>query len=165
MPKRGFTLTELVLVIVLTLILTSVAIRGLSGLSSWRAAASVRRVQADVLFARNQALLSSRRTLCAFDLGNQTYEIQQESTPASGPITATVIDHPLTDEPWQVALADLSGQMGISSAPTPTFGFGPDGVPVETSGARVSDDISVVFSNGATLTVLAGSGLSEVSWP
>ncbi len=40
-----------------------------------------------------------------------------------------------------------------------------DGLPVDASGTRISSDISVTFSNGVTLTVRAGSGLSEVSWP
>jgi hypothetical protein len=110
-------------------------------------------------------LLSARRTLCVFDLAGQSYEIRQEATPASGPISAVLIDHPLTGEPWQVPLKALPGSLSISSAPTATFGFGADGMPIGTSGARLSSDLDVTFSNGAKLTVLAGSGLSEVNWP
>jgi hypothetical protein len=153
------------MVIVITLILTAASIAGLQGIGSWRAAAAVQRVQADVLYARNQALLSARRTLCVFNPDSHSYEIQQEAAPASGAISATVIDHPMTDDPWQVALQDLSGSLTISSAPTATFGFGPDGIPVDSAGAQIGSDIAVTFSNGATLTVFAGSGLSEVSWP
>jgi prepilin-type N-terminal cleavage/methylation domain-containing protein len=163
--KQGFTLTELVMVIVLTLILAAASIAGLQGIGTWRSAAAVRRVQADVFYARNLALLSSRRTLCVFHTGSDTYEVQQEASPASGSISAAVIDHPLTGEPWQVALPDLCAGLGISSAPTPTFGFGIDGCPVSMSGSRISSDIDVTFNTGATLTVIAGSGLSEVSWP
>lgn len=162
---RGFTIVEMVMVIVLALILTAASIKGLQGIGAWRSAAAVQRVQADVLHARNRALLSARRTLCVFDTGSHAYEIQQEAAPASGAISATLIDHPLTDEPWQVTLQSLSGNLSISSAPTPTFGFGADGIPVESSGTRFGSDIAVTFSNGATLTVFAGSGLSEVSWP
>jgi prepilin-type N-terminal cleavage/methylation domain-containing protein len=163
--RRGFTLVELVMVIVLTLILTSVSIKGLNGISAWRSAAAVQRVQADVLYARNHALLSMRRTLCVFDPNSHTYEIQQEATPASGAIAAALIDHPATSAPWQITLSDLSSGLAISAAPTPTFGFGTDGLPVDASGTRIGSDISVTFSNGAILTVQAGSGLSEVSWP
>lgn len=35
--RSGFTLTELVMVITLTLILTSLSIKGLSGINTWRA--------------------------------------------------------------------------------------------------------------------------------
>ena len=165
MTKHGFTLVEMVIVIVLTLILTAAAIHGLIGISEWRAAAAVRRVYADVLYARNRALLSGRRTLCVFDAGAGTYELRQESSPASGAISATVIDHPLSGQAWQVALGDLSGGLGISSAPTPTFGFGSDGMPIDASGVLISGDIDLTFTSGATLTVLAGSGLPEVTWP
>jgi prepilin-type N-terminal cleavage/methylation domain-containing protein len=163
--RGGFTLTELVMVIVITLILTAAAVAGLQGIGSWRSAATVQRVQADVLYARNQALLSQRRTLCVFDTNTHTYEIQQEAVPADGAIAATVIDHPLTSEPWQISLQSLSSGLTISAAPTPTFGFGADGLPVDSAGTRCASDISVTFSNGATLTVFCGSGLSEVSWP
>lgn len=163
--RRSFTLTEMVLVIMLTLILTSLSIKGLRGVSAWRSAAAIQRVQSDVLHARNRALLSGRRTLCILELDSHTYEIQQETTPASGPISAAPIEHPLSREPWRVALRDLSSGLRISAAPTPTFGFGVDGMPVGTSGAHLGSDIDVTFNNGATLTVLAGSGLSEVDWP
>jgi type II secretory pathway pseudopilin PulG len=163
--KLGFTIVEMVMVIVLTLILMAASVKGLQGIGAWRSAAAVQRVQADVLYARNQALLSARRTLCVFDPDSHSYEIQQEAAPASGPISATLIDHPLTSEPWQVALQDLPGSISISSAPTPTFGFGADGIPVGISGARLGSDIDLTFGNGATLTVFAGSGLSEVIWP
>jgi len=166
--QRGFTLVELVLVIVLTLILTSGAIKGLRGIGLWRSAAAVGRVQADILYARNQALLSARRTLCVFDLQQQTFEIQQESVPTGGAFAATVIEHPLTSAPWRVVLADLASGLSVSSLPdmdNPTFGFGPDGTPLKSTGARVSRDIDVTFNNGARLTIFAGSGLSEVRWP
>jgi len=163
--RRSFTLVEMVLVIMLTLILTSLSIKGLRGVSAWRSASAIQRVQADILHARNQALLSGRRTVCILDLDSHTYEIQQETTPASGPISAAPIEHPLSREPWRVALQELSGGLRISAAPTPTFGFGVDGMLVGTSGAHLSGDINVTFSNGATLTVLAGSGLPEVDWP
>jgi Tfp pilus assembly protein FimT len=163
--RRAMTLMELVVVIVLTLILSATAIHGFSGLGEWRATAAVRRVHADVLHARQEALLSGRRTVCVFNPATDTYEIRQESSPGVGSISASVIDHPLTDAPWQVELSKMGGGVGISSAPTPTFGFGSDGTPIDTSGARIKRDIGVTFSSGAKLIVRAGSGLSEVTWP
>jgi hypothetical protein len=159
---------ELVLVIVLTLILSAAAINGLHGVNTWRRSATINRIQADLLYARNQALLSGRRTLCVFDLGQQTYEIQQEAAPGTGALSAALVDHPLTDEPWQIAMAELAGGVRISSLPNlsqPSFGFGGDGLPIAATGTRVKSDLDVTFNTGATLTVFAGSGLSEVRWP
>jgi prepilin-type N-terminal cleavage/methylation domain-containing protein len=165
MSRRGFTLVELVLVIVITLILTSTAIHGLAGVTDWRAAAAVRRAHADVTHARSQAMLTGRRTLCIFDADSSTYELRQEATPGSGPLAAEILDHPLSGQAWQVMLRDLSSGLEIDSAPTPAFGFGRDGLPIDSSGAYLDDDIDITFSGGATLRVLAGSGLLEMSWP
>jgi prepilin-type N-terminal cleavage/methylation domain-containing protein len=161
--QAGFTLVELVLVIVLTLVLTAASIKGINGVGEWRAAAAVRRVNADITYARNQALLSGRRTLWVLDTGDQTYEIRQEAAPASGAITAASIDHPLTDESWVVTIQDLSSGLAASSD-DPVFGFGSDGTVINSSGSRLTDDVVVTFDNGATITVTAGSGLSQVSW-
>jgi Tfp pilus assembly protein FimT len=167
-PARGVTLVELVTVIVLTLVLTSVAIGGLVGMRTWRRAAAVRRIHADVLYARHLAMLSSRRTLCVFDTASQTYELRQEAAPASGVVAATVIEHPTSAGPWTVALADLAGDLrvvsvvGVSAA---TLGFGADGLPIESSGAWVGQDVRIDFDNGAAIEVRRGSGFAEVIWP
>ena len=168
MRRDGFTLVELVLVITLTFVLTAAAIAGLHGVQSWRASAGVRRIQSDIMYARNLALLSARRTLCVFDSQSTSYEIQQESSPGSGPLVASVIDHPLTDDPWQVTVQDLASGLAITSSlalDPPVFGFGSDGVLVDSSGSFISKDLEVAFNNGAKLAIYSGSGLCEVRWP
>jgi len=168
MRPHAFTLVESVLAITLTMILSAAALAGLRGVQSWRAAAAVRRIQADVLYARQAAVLSGRRTLCVFDLAKMTYELQQESSPRSGSFVATVIDHPLTSEPWRVALGDLSSGLGVSFAPIlnpSAFGFDAAGMPVTSAGSVLGSDLVMTFTNRATLTLRAGSGLSEVTWP
>lgn len=168
MRKRAFTLVESVLAITLTMILSAAALAGLRGVQSWRAAAAVRRVQADVLYARQAALLSGRRTLCVFDLAKMTYEVQQEASPRTGALVATVLDHPLTSEPWRVALGDLSGGLGVSLAPVlspSAFGFDATGMPVTSAGSALGSDLVMTFTNRATTTLRAGSGLCEVTWP
>jgi prepilin-type N-terminal cleavage/methylation domain-containing protein len=168
MPRRSFTLVESVLVLAISAILTAAALGGLQGVQSWRAAAAVRSVQNDVLSARQMALLSTRRTLCVFDLAQMNYEVQQESAPGSGAIVAAVIDHPLTREPWRVTLSDLAGGLGVSFNPVlspTTFGFDAVGLPVTGAGSALGSDLVLTFTTGATLTLRAGSGLCEVTWP
>jgi Tfp pilus assembly protein FimT len=165
---RGFTLVESVLVILLTLILTSVALGGLRGVQSWRAAAAVRRVQADLLYARNAALTSGRRTLCVFDLARMTYEIQQESSPGSGAVAATPLEHPVTGAAWSVALSDLAAGLQVRFAPAlnpATFGFDAAGLPMRSTGGALGSDLVMTFGGVGTLTIRAGSGLCEVTWP
>jgi prepilin-type N-terminal cleavage/methylation domain-containing protein len=168
MRRRSFTLVESMLAIAIAAILTAAALSGLRGVQSWRGAAAARRVQSDLLCARQTAMLSTRRTLCVFDLGAMTYEVQQESTPGSGAIVATVMDDPLTSAPWRVNLSGLATNLGVSFNPTlnpATFGFDAAGLPVTGAGSALGSDLVLTLTSGATLTVRAGSGLCEVTWP
>lgn len=168
MRPRAFTLVELVLVISLTLILSAGALIGLRGTQNWRAAAAVRRLQADFTYARSAALLSGRRTLCAFDAGNGAYEIQQEASPGSGAITGVTLTHPATGQPWRVVLANLASGLQVDVSPATSrafFGFEVTGMPVDSSGAALTRDLVLTCRPGGVLTLRAGSGLCEVSWP
>jgi prepilin-type N-terminal cleavage/methylation domain-containing protein len=168
MRHRAFTLVECVMVIVLTLILTAAAIGGLRGTQTWRASAAAKRVQSDLLYARSAALLSGRRTLCVFSTTQPGYQLQQEASPASGAIAGVVLNHPVTDAPWRVTLADLAPGLTLSlpSALNPAeIGFDTIGMPVNRAGAGLANDITINLGNGRTLTLRAGSGLCEVSWP
>ena len=154
--------------ITLTMILAAMAIGELTGVASWKAAAAVRRVQSDLRYARQAALLSGRRTLCVFDLANASYDLQQEAAPGTGSITALALDHPLTGSPWQVALPDLSPGLGVSFTPTmnpASIGFDAAGRPVTSAGAALTRDLVLEFTTGARLTVRYRSGLCEVTWP
>ncbi|HUU97941.1 MAG TPA: hypothetical protein VM487_19565 [Phycisphaerae bacterium] len=165
---RAVTLVELVLVIVLTLILASVAIGGLKGVQTWRAAAAIRRIHADLTYTRNLAMISSRRTLCTFDSSADSYEIRQEAVPSQGQITGSLVQHPLTGQSWSVLLADLGGAVAIDTVTgvsDESLGFGGDGMPLDALGQPVTGDVTVGLSNAAEIVVYRGSGLSEVVWP
>lgn len=167
-PRPAFTLVELVAVIVLTLILTAASIHGLRGLGEWRTAAGIRRVEADLRYARDAALLSGRRTACVFDLSAQTYELRQEDEPGMGALSATVIDHPTTYLPWSVVVGELASGLAITSlsdSQSPAIGYDGEGLPIRLTGTRYSANITVNFNDGAVLRVYAGSGLPEVVWP
>lgn len=168
MRHRAFTLVELVLVVSLTLILSAGALAGLRGAQEWRSAAAVRRLQADFTYARNAALLSGRRTLCVFDAANGTYEIQQEAGAGQGRITGATLTHPATGQPWRVALASLATGLQIDVSPATnrvSFGFDGTGMPVDRNGAALARDLTLTCTPGGVITLRAGSGLCEVSWP
>lgn len=163
---RGVTLVELVVTLTIALILLSAAVGGLVGVQTWRATSAVRRVHADLSYARARAMLSERRTLCTFDLGAQDYTLAQEPQPATGEIKAQPLPHPLYGTDWQVRLADLGGGVrvaGISGANV--LGFGVDGQPVRISGQPIAQDVRIRFSTGAEIRMYGGSGLCEVVWP
>lgn len=168
MRSRGFTLVESIMVIVLTMILATVALAGLRGTQTWRASAAVGRVQSDLLYARSAALLAGRRTLCVVDTVQNVYTLQQEASPATGAIVGVVLDHPVTGTPWRVALGDLATGLTISFSPAlnPTeIGFDATGMPINRAGTPLANDIAMRLGSTGTVTLRAGSGLCEVSWP
>ena len=106
--RRGFTLVELVLVAVMAAMLAALAVGGLAGIRKWQNINAVRRVQADLLYARAAAQATLRRTLWRFDAGRQAYELLQEPLPASGAIQQNPMTDPSTGVDWVVALNSLS---------------------------------------------------------
>lgn len=166
--RPAFTLVELVAVIVLTMILTAASIAGLRGVGEWRTAAAIRRVEADLRYARDAALLSGRRTACVFDLTDQAYELRQEDEPGNGTLNARLLDHPTTYRPWRVAVGDLAPGLSIAALPNvqnSAIGFDDFGLPIRLTGARYVGNVTVNFSDGTVMRVYAGSGLPEVVWP
>lgn len=165
---RALTLVELVVTISVAGILIAASIGGLMGVQTWRAASAVRKIQADLSYARARAMLSERRTLCTFNTGAQRYELAQEPQPATGTIKAQIMPRPLDDEPWRVRLANLGGGIelkGLSGLNNGELGFAADGCPVGASGKPIGKDARIRFSSGAQIVVRAKSGLSEIIWP
>ena len=165
--RRAFTLVEAVLTITIALLLTGGAIGGLAGVQTWLGLSAVRRFQADMLYAHNAALLSNRRVMCVVSAGT-SYQLQQEATPGTGTVVSTVLQHPLTGQPWQVALGDLASGLSVTLQPTLTpaeFGFGADGRLIAHSGSVLTSDLVLTFSNQAVATLRTVSGLCEVQWP
>ena len=154
MQTRGFTLVEAVMVIVLTTILTAAAIGGLRGTQTWRASAAIRRVQSDLLYARSAALLSGRRTLWVFDANQNSYELQQEASQATGAIAGVALENPVTGTTWHVALNDLATGLTISFSPAlnpAEIGFDNAGMPVNRAGAALTTDITMTLGSTSQL--------------
>lgn len=166
MRRRGVTLVELALVIVVTLALAGAAVGAVKGVSSWRRTGGAKRLVADLSYARDLALLTRCRTKWVFTAASQSYTLWQESSPASGAIGGAALIDPLTSATWTVSLANLGGLSisGISGTPDSAVGFGPEGTPLRTSGAAVSGSVLITLSSGAVLTVDRGSGLTGVTW-
>ena len=165
---RAITLVELVVTISLTLILAAVSVGGLVGVQTWRAASAVRRVHADLSYARARAMLSSCRTLCTIDTGSQSYELRQEAQPGTGKIDGQLLTHPLREADWRVSLADLGGGLTmdkVQGLKGGALGFGAEGLPLQASGQVITKDVHIRFSTGARIVVHGGSGFCELCWP
>ncbi|MBN2445852.1 MAG: prepilin-type N-terminal cleavage/methylation domain-containing protein [Phycisphaerae bacterium] len=165
---RGLSLVELVVTISITLILASVSIGTFVGVNAWRESTAIRRVHADLSFARARAMLSGCRTLCEFDLGKQAYELSREPQPGTGKLSTKPLKHPQDGLTWRVNLADLASGVrikGLSGIGGNAIGFGADGLPIASNGKTLGNDIEIRFNTGAQITLAADSGLCEIVWP
>ena len=168
-PVPAVTIVELVMVIIVTMILAGASIAGLNGVQSWRAAAAARRLHADFAYARNLAVLSSRRTALAIvDKATLTYELRQEAVPATGALVASVLTHPATGKDWSVTLGGLASGLSLQSSDGPAndvIGFDADGLLIDSSGGQWNGDISLSLSSGATINLTQATGVAELVWP
>ncbi len=163
--RRAWTLSELVLVIVLTAVLAAGALGALRGLGRYRDAAAEKRLVDDLRHARGLAMFTGRRTMVVFDLGAQSWRIEQEHHPGTGYFAGSTIVHPHTFAPWEVRLPQIAATLRIvslSNAPNRHIGFDADGLPIDHAGNNLRRSPTISLSNGRTLVVYSGSGLCEV---
>lgn len=153
----GFTLVEVMLMIVIGIILASVALPNVSSLDDQHVAGAARVLQADLEFARARALATSQLHRVSFDAQLERYTV--ESPPG------TVLDEPLTKKPWQRKLASRSGgpSLGIASA-----NFDSQAAVVFDAAGRPSSAGVVVLQGGkfqAKITVTAITGEVTLELP
>lgn len=153
----GFTLVEVMMMIVIGIILASVALPNVSSLDDQHVAAAARVLQADLEFARARALATSQPHRVSFDTKLERYTV--ESPPG------TVLDEPLTKKPWQRVLATRSGgpALGIVSA-----SFDSQAAVVFDAAGRPSSAGLVVLQGGkfqANVTVTAITGEVTLELP
>lgn len=138
---RGFSLVELIMVVLIVSIVASIAIpRFASTLALQRVEAAANRIQRDLEFARRYARQSSAELTVAFDQATHSYHLIGVSDP-NHPAQEYVIE--LGEEPYQVQIlaVDFDGNAKV------TFdGFGAPNaggkVEIETSGFKATVSVS-----------------------
>lgn len=103
-PDRfsGFTLVEVLIVMVVGLILAGVMVPSVSSLGDQRVAADVQVLAADLELVQARGIATGQLHRVLFDLQSSTYRI--ESPPGS------ILDEPLTKRPWVRVLSSASSQ-------------------------------------------------------
>ncbi|MEO6434396.1 MAG: type II secretion system protein, partial [Tepidisphaeraceae bacterium] len=126
--SRGFTLVEILAVVVILGIASAVIIPNIGTRDDMRAAAASRVLVADLIYAQNQAITSGRRVYVKFDVANNRYSLC--SAVASGGDTLLV--HPLTQSSyiqqfgatapgWEAVAIQSSVLNGVDPAYRPAF--------------------------------------------
>ena len=132
--RTGFTLIELIMVIVILAILAAAVIPQAVGTAALQAQSAARMVLADLEYAQNQAIVTQVETTVTFDVNGNSYVVSN----ASG-----VLIHPITKQTYSV---DFDTQNGFGS--------------VSVSSADFDGDVAVTFDS---LGAPAASGSVDVT--
>jgi prepilin-type N-terminal cleavage/methylation domain-containing protein len=169
--RRGFTLLEVVVVVLVIGIMAATVVPSLSAMGSSRASAALAEVQRALMVARERALATGEPSGVAFDLTNQTMQMVRISVPGASPSAAP---SPLGVDSEAVVISSRYTGVRISGLAFPSgatsLWFSYDGVPQtrSSSGTLIGDlsaDVSVALQSGGvdsgTVYVRCISGLVE----
>jgi MSHA pilin protein MshC len=153
--QRGFTLTELVVVIVIAGILSAIAIPRITDTSDIDQAGAVDELRAALQYARKIAVYS-RRYVCVSVAGNVLSLTRDPRTPEGGaaptPSCSSALDMPFSQNGCAKNTVCLPSSVTVSMAPG-NFYFLP--------GSGAASASAVLTVSGKTLTVDAATGIAQ----
>jgi prepilin-type N-terminal cleavage/methylation domain-containing protein len=168
----GFTLIELVAVMVVVSIIAGTAVVSLSSTTGSRATMAAKQLQRDMTFARQRAVATGTRSWVEFNTTDQTWSVRAEDPATPGRAGATVLDDPATSAEFvqvlntsqfvsvQLTSVDFDGGDWV--------GFDWLGRPLDKAGETtpLAADGSVVLTGGHRITVEKDTGhITYVSPP
>jgi prepilin-type N-terminal cleavage/methylation domain-containing protein len=160
---RGFTLTELVVVLVLTSVLAGVSVTSLNGLGSSRQNVAATRVRTAMVYAHEWAMDSGNDTWVAFDTTNDLVSVFVEDPGNPGKAGRLAMTDPLTHSPMTIQLgADGAGVDSADLGGTDEVHFDTLGIPRDSAGTILAADGTVGITGGITLRVTKNTGLVTV---
>jgi len=159
---QGFTLIELVMVIVIVGILTGLAIPRFQSFYAIKLTGATQKVVSDLRYVQQIAISRHTNTRLVFNAGSEIYNAQEESPQGSG--NWINITDPFTRSNLQVNFNTDLQYRGIDIASTNfggTLRFDWEGVPRNASGAPLTTEGSISLSyqgNNSTIYVTPNTG-------
>ncbi|MDX2115854.1 MAG: type II secretion system protein [Planctomycetota bacterium] len=168
-PSRGFTLIELIAVMLVMSILGATAISALGSFDRAREAAAARALWRDIEYARERSLATGRRHWVVFNLAANSYSLLEEPSGApsrglAAPLTDVAAQGPLVR---RLGIEEAAG-VSVSSADfggTSEVGFDWLGRPLSGAASPLVSDGSATLSAGSVVTVSAGNGMVSLDTP
>jgi prepilin-type N-terminal cleavage/methylation domain-containing protein len=154
--NRGFTLIEILVVVVIIGIASAVILPQLSSRDDLRAASAARSIMADLLYAQNRSIALQKMQYVQFNTGSNSYSVLDNMSPAN------IITHPVTQSPYTITLG--TGSLSNVTIVSPTFdgqtvvAFDAMGVPYSWSSATGATALAA-----GSLQVKAGQNKLTVS--
>jgi len=104
--RNGFTLAEILVVLVILAIATAVVVPRIAGMGDLQVASAARMALADMQYAQNEAIVSQTPVTVVFDVNNGQYELQHGD--------GTLLTHPVNKKAFRVRFAATSGVEDVS---------------------------------------------------
>lgn len=162
--RCGFTLAELIVVLVLTAIMAGVAIPATCSVLNTQAKVAARQMARDLTYARQRAIATGRTTWVVFNAAADQYTMLEEPTNGSGRASATALVDPATGAAFMQRLntgefgaVDL---LGASIGGGSEIGFDWRGRPRISDAAFLGATATITLTN-ATVTVQPETGLAR----
>jgi prepilin-type N-terminal cleavage/methylation domain-containing protein len=165
----GFTLVELVSVVVIIAVLAATAVPTLAALSTTRQGKAARLLLRDVAFARERALATGRRSWIEFDVADQIASFSADDPQAPGFDDSIAMTDPGTGRPYSRAFG--VGDLREAGFSDPDFnadavlGFDWLGRPIDRDGNDLSTAGTLELSGGWAIEVIPETGLALLSEP
>ena len=173
-PRRlsrggGFSLIELIAVMIVVGILAAAVAPVLSATASTRAAMAARHLVRDLTFARQRAVATGTRSWVVFDTAADTWSVLAEDPNSPGRINAAVLTDPATSGPFVQSLGvnQFVGVQLVTAAfdGNDEIGFDWLGRPLNQTEAALAAQGSVTLSGSHVVTVEVGSGFVAYAPP
>ena len=114
--RKGFTLVELIIVVVILGIAAAMAVPMFSGAADMQVRSAANRIAADIDYAKGLAITHQRAYSVVFDPANESYDIRVTSTNA-------IVENPVTGN---VFVVDFSADSRLSRVDIDTADFDSD---------------------------------------
>lgn len=163
--RAGFTLVELIAVLVIVGIMAGVAVPRLSNLGSSRSAMAGKQLLRDLSFARQRSIATGTVTWVVLDVAAGTWSILAEDPASPGRASATVITDMATNREYTITLG-VNGFVGVSISSCDfdggvEIGFDWLGRPRISDTTALAAQGFVVLSGGQRVNVEATTGLAR----
>jgi prepilin-type N-terminal cleavage/methylation domain-containing protein len=163
-PRRGFTLIEILAVVVILGIASVLVIPNLGTRNDQYVAAASRVVMADLMYAQSQAIVTQNLVYVNFNTGAQQYSL---TTTAPNVTPVVYVTNPMTNSNYTTVFSSSTvPQLQLDSFNAPSFGgtaclaFDELGQPYSVN---VSSGAATLLSANGTVPLVCGSNTITVN--
>ena len=165
----GFTLIELVAVIIIIAIMAAAAVPSLSNLTDTRAGMASKQLLRDLTFARQRAVATGAPTWVVFDTNANTWTILVEDLSNPGRANATALPDAATGRSFVQSLdaGSLSGVrfVSVDFDSNLEVGFNWLGKPLNSTETQLTAEGSVILTGGHSINIVPETGHIYYSEP